>query len=128
MTTSIREGDMTWEQFATALGSMGAGGVLGGIVDRVFLRRSNRADVLDKLETIAGRIADRAMEQADKRVEQAEQKVEVAEQKVEQVETKLREHQERRRVAAARHAAWDRDVAQKLTDLGQPVGPPPSLE
>ncbi|WP_280466819.1 hypothetical protein [Nocardia cyriacigeorgica] len=125
MTTSIREGDMTWEQIATA--ALG-GGVVTGIVDRLFLRRSTRADVVDKLETIAGRIADRAMEQADRRVADAEQRVQ-------NVETKLLEHQQRdleremrRREAAARHADWDRDVARRLDELGQPVGPPPALE
>ncbi|MGA6208050.1 hypothetical protein ACPESR_25185 [Nocardia testacea] len=120
--------DMTLEQIATALGGLGVGGIATALLDRVFLRRSNRADVLDKLETISGRLTERAMRQADERIGQAEQRVR-------QVEAKLEEHQrdataqdQRRRVRAELHAEWDRDVAKRLDDLGQPVGPPPELE
>ncbi|MGI5216269.1 hypothetical protein [Nocardia sp. CA-290969] len=126
-TTEERD-DMTLVEIATALGTLGVGGVAGTLMDRIFLRRRNRADLLVTLEDLSARITERALAQADERIAQAEHRVR-------QVEAKLDEHQrdalqqdERRRARAELHADWDRDVAQRLQDLGQPVGPPPALE
>lgn len=119
------EGDVTVEQWAALIaGLLGAGGVGGAVIDRVFRRRGDRADVLDKLEAISGRLA----ESAEKRMEHAEERVRL-------VEQRLRDHQERdadrdhrRRLAAARHIQWDNQIRDRLAHLGVQVDSPPPLE
>lgn len=114
MTANVREGDMTWEQLATA--ALG-GGVFTGLVDRVFLRRSTRADVVDKLEAISGRLAERA----DARMQQVEQQLAEHRRADE-------ERERRRRARLAEHAVWDSELVEEVRRLGGNIRPAPPLD
>lgn len=110
------EGDVTLEQIATALSGAGAG-IFGTLLTGAFGRRKNRADAAAVLtQAAAGLVEPLRKELAETRADFAEHKRSDAE----------REH--RRREALAHHTVWDNEVAQRLEDLGYPVGPPPALE
>ncbi|MBF6138132.1 hypothetical protein IU501_34755 [Nocardia otitidiscaviarum] len=137
-TSMEREGDVTLEQIAAAIGALGTLGFGGAFVTGVFGRRKNKADAAAILtQAAAGLVEPFRNELAETRRELGETRRELGETKRELGETKreLSEHQRRdaereqnRRAAAARHIAWDSDVARRLRDLGQPVADPPTLE
>lgn len=118
---------MTLTEIASVLGGVGAGGVLTKMAGSLLGRRRERADVLDQLEQISARLVARA----EKRMSEAERRMTTAETRVRELDRKLTEiteRDQRRQIAAAKHAAWDTQVAASLHELGVVVAPPPPLE
>lgn len=126
------EGDVTLAEVAAALGTLGAGGFGGALTNNWFRRRREKADVLEQVEGILVREAERALASASRRAEEAERR---ADARVDEVERKLAEHQrtgseyrQRQRAAAALHTAWDDELVAKLRAQGIDVPAPPPLE
>lgn len=126
------EGDVTLAEVATALSALGAGGLGGALTNNWFRRRREKADVLEKVEGILVREAERAMASANHRASEAERR---ADARVDEVERKLAEHQrsdsdyrQRQRSAALLHTAWDDALVAQLRAQGIDVPAPPPLE
>ncbi|MGV9666922.1 hypothetical protein [Nocardia niigatensis] len=133
MTTAhaFQESDVTAPDIVDLVGGLLGGGVGIKMIDAWRGKRKGRTDVLDKLESISGRLAERAearMRAAEERMDAAESRVQVVEQQLADQRKADEERARLQRVAAIRHTAWDRQVRQSLQALGVDVAPPPPLE
>lgn len=114
---------MSAPDWVTWAGVVAGGGGVGGWIYQLARARTDsrktRADTVQVITDASGKVVENLSKQLDK----MQARIDLLDAKLEAQE--VREEQQERRLIT--HEQWDRMVAERLRDLGEPIPDPPPL-
>ena len=109
-----------WVTWAGVIaGSGGVGGWIYQLANAKSQTRKTKADTVQVITDASGKVVENLSRQLDK----MQARIDLLEKKLDEREE--REEQQERRLII--HEQWDRKVAERLRDLGEPIPDPPPL-